>query len=789
MKNWRRSTSISKIQIYKTIMFLSLALLLSFWPQKIGSECGPGRFLFEGYTFVNTKIVNDSSAYASYFLSFNDLYQSYGPQEQLREKTNLEEWQERFCGLVELKDLQQIIYRSSVRDLLALSTSVGSENIPVEPALSKNSFALYLKEQKCKETIDYLVFAKRCEPHVISSGGWDSSGKDVEAMKELIKKGKKVFRKTKSHYIRLRYAYQLIRLAHYAKDYELTLKLYDDLLPKIDKTESILNDWILGHKAGALRSSEQIVESAHLFLQIFLRSPDRRESAFRSFYIQTDEQWQACLLRCENDEERAGLYALRATAHESKAVEEMEKIYELSPRNDFLEMLAIKEIKKLEQDFLGLEFNDNRERNKNFHNIPRKKAGDYLTRLLNFVNKVIEEDRGGRKELWLLIRGYLQYLGGDFYAAGQAFENVKEQISNEELKKQLETFQLVLNIHDIETMDEDNENTVFETMISNPLYKEFKSFPDFVNDRISQLYSADGHPGLAFRCHHTMLELKYHPQEDLINDLLLICEKEDRNRLEEAMVIDEGGNNLKYVLMDMKATLKMSQGQLEAALEILRRIPLEERDAWQMNPFYERLYDCVEDCSLPDSTEMFNKEEIISRIFEMEYKAKSDFERGAQYYYDLGIAFFNMSYFGHSWQAMDYFRSGSSGYYDKDQIYPKYGAPFGNMENTNLSKQLELFERARDLAHQSQRLVSKNEKLIARYRELAARATFMAARCERLMYFMSSESEQSYYSRFIPQVPNNYNTNYALLKEEYNDTRFYDQMIRECKYFRAYALK
>ena len=31
----------------------------------------------------------------------------------------------------------------------------------------------------------------------------------------------------------LRYAYQIVRLAHYAQDYELALKMYDFALPKI----------------------------------------------------------------------------------------------------------------------------------------------------------------------------------------------------------------------------------------------------------------------------------------------------------------------------------------------------------------------------------------------------------------------------------------------------------------------------------------------------------------------------------------------------------------------------
>ena len=54
------------------------------------------------------------------------------------------------------------------------------------------------------------------------------------------------------------------------------------------------------------------------------------------------------------------MYALRAHADESRAVEEMIKIYDLNPYNENLELLLVNEVKKLEKDLLGLEFNDKR---------------------------------------------------------------------------------------------------------------------------------------------------------------------------------------------------------------------------------------------------------------------------------------------------------------------------------------------------------------------------------------------------------------------------------------------
>ena len=86
-----------------------------------------------------------------------------------------------------------------------------------------------------------------------------------------------------THYIRLRYAYQMIRLAHYMKDYEYTLDLYDFFMPKIDDKNSLIYYWIIGHRAGALRALGRNVEASYLYTQIFSKCPNRRQSAFHPF--------------------------------------------------------------------------------------------------------------------------------------------------------------------------------------------------------------------------------------------------------------------------------------------------------------------------------------------------------------------------------------------------------------------------------------------------------------------------------------------------------------------------
>ncbi|MEL6864634.1 MAG: hypothetical protein AAFP19_09450 [Bacteroidota bacterium] len=758
-----------------------LSALFSLLPNTFSEACGPLEPEFEGYSFIRNDIVEDTSSFSPYFLRFEEVYDYYKNARSQQIRGNLDEWKSIFCEQPKLQDLYQVIYKTPKGQLELLRTAVRSKNMPLPFKLSKNTFALYLKRNKCSETVDYLIYAKTCEDYVIpESNVWkdDPERKEME-MKRLIRQGLKTFSKTKSQYLRLRYAFQMIRLAHYSKDYEQTLDLTNRLLPRIDYGESLIRYWILGHEAGAMKSTGQKLEAAYRYLQIFKNCPSKREQAYRSFYVASDEDWYQLLLMCKDDEERAMLYALRARNESIRTAEEMNNIYELDPRNEYLELLLVREIKKLEKDFLGLAFNDRRHYNERFHQLPRKDAGKRLIPLQTFARRCAKERKVERPELWKIAEGYLAFLANDLYEAERTLAEAEREVVNDTLKDQLAAMQLALKVQLYEVMDYDNEEEIYAIMKDNPLYKAYPSFPDFINDRIGQLYSQEGHPGLSFRAHYTLASLKLNPQIDIIEDLISICRKPEKSALEEAMIIDSNQVNILNDLLEMKGNLLFHRGQLEAAVEVFKEIPYQNREKYPNNPFYPLLHDCRH-CKVEhvdgDSLPTYNKIEFIQRIFELEYQAKANFDRGPYYLYSLGNAYYNLSYFGHSWSFFDQVRGGSNWRYDKDQVYPfwSWEAPYGNREYTDMSKALFYYDKVIDLSKDA---------------ELAAKAAFMAAKCQLNNYYISKDCDYYPYSGNMPNPPAKYRTYFELLKNDYNGTDFYQEIIEECLYFRAYALK
>jgi hypothetical protein len=213
--------------------------------------------------------------------------------------------------------------------------------------------------------------------------------------------------------------------------------------------------------------------------------------------------------------------------------------------------------------------------------------------------------------------------------------------------------------------------------------------------------------------------------------------------------------------------LLFSEGQLEEALTVFKEM---ERSNWVnygvFNPFITRFNDCV-NCPLPDTANMYSRGELIERLLSMESQIRAGSERTAEYYFQLGAAFYNMTYFSYAWEVMDLFRSGTSMQPAKlragGNVVAHPAFPLGNREVFDCSRALFYFEKARQTATDP---------------EMAARAAYWAAKCERNAWYLSrAQGAQRTYDYF------------RILRDQHSNTRFYERVVRECKTFQAYLAK
>ncbi len=759
----------SKIWLIRLLRSCSLiGLLLGIQPLRTAGDCP----VFQGYSFIMPNLVDLNEGLAPYLLNFRSLFKYYKPAERRQIEENVQEWRERFCKAATAQDIYDLIYRVSVNEIRQLRLATGNQETSlrsISPQLAQNSFARHLYKYQCMEALDYLLYARKCEHYATIVDPWDGQSSDVQTMQAIIDEGKKVFLQIESHYFRLRYAYQMIRMAHYMRDYQQTLDLYEYLMPKIDNDPSMITWWIEGHRAGALMALGKRVEASYLFSRVFDECPGKRQSAFLSFDIRTDEEWNECLLLCQSDHERAMLYVLRANDENSRLVEEMRHIYNYDPANDNLKLLAVQELYRLEKDLLGTDFNDHAQSNARYFGIPRPIAGKRVVDLQTFVREALQNPETPQKDFWKVLEGYLEVLAGNYYFAGKTFEEARKMVKDDSLKIQLKTWQEVLDIVSVERLNDRIEKKWADFQRDDPIFRQFPDFNDFMRDKLTHLYEQTGQEGKAFLAQYTLFELKLNPKMEVIENLIAICRKEHRSWYEKSMVEKSGGGTIENELINLKANLLMGEGQLEAALKTLNEMKTSEWDEFGLfNPFVDRIQDCVK-CPIPDTLSLFNKGELIREFLDLEFSARGEMDpdKSAQLYLTLGIGYYNLTYFGPAWRAMDAFRSGASllrhrrG--DQDQVVPYENARFGNLENFDCSRAQFYFQKARFTAQDP---------------NLAAKAAFWEAKCEqkRNAVFAGPDDtpERDGFRQLI--------TNYA-------NTDFYRRVIRECRTFRNYAAK
>jgi hypothetical protein len=680
-------------------------------------------------------------------------------------KGNVDEWYERFCEVPKLEHIAALIYQTTEGELEELRTSIRSPSIPLSYRLRENSFARYLKEQECTETVEYLIFAKRCEPYVTQGDPWEKPQTMYGRMADLMEEGVRAFNRTASHYIRLRYAFQVIRLAHYSQQHEEVLALCKKLLRKTDNDPSIVEDWIEGHRAGALMALGNRVEASYLFSRLFDRCPSKQEAYYHSFDIRTDKEWQACLNYCRTPEEKATLHIIRANFPDSQLLVELENIYKYDPSSPYLHLLLVREVRRLERDLLGVSFNNNSRQNKFYYGVPSEDAGQRVIRMQSFVTKVIKEGVIEDKVLWSIMQGYLSMLAGNFYDTRKSFESARKMDMPPILEEQLDAFELALYINSLQDVNREIENTLARLPITNDAFDRDPDFEDFLRDKLTALYKQTGQEGKAFLMQYPFSYLKPNIQIEMVEELLRICRLKSPSKLEEQLIAD-GDSTVLQQLLDMKASYFMKQYKFEAALETLK---LMERVNWdnfgQYNPFVKWENERVRQ-PLPSNVLTYNKGEFLEELLDKEYQAKAGTGNTGLLNFQIGLALYNITYFGQAWEVQDFYRSGASlrtAYLrDGDNVSPHPDYPYGNAEHFDCSRARLFFERAR-LATDSL--------------ELGAEATFWAAKCERNEYYVN---------RWRPEAQQTFE-NFELLVENYRNTEFYQRIIEECLYFRAYA--
>jgi hypothetical protein len=749
-------------------------------------NCSPQWVHADGYTFIRPDLIDSRSAYAPYLLDWGTFYRDSFDIIDWQKKENVEEWSERFCDLPEPQDVEDVVYHVSDQDLSYLGDLVKRKSGSTDLGFpfKDNSFAQCIVYNGCGEVVQYLKYARRCEQYVIAkSSKWRLQPDNLNAMQGLIRVGKQLMDETDSHFLKLRYAYHAIRLAHYAGQWQQTVDLFRELMPKVEQRKpSIVAFWALGHVAGALQRLGKYGEAAYRFSTVFRFCPSKRTQAFESFVIRDDNDWQTALRYCQNDAERATLYLMRAGKYRSTFLEDLSAAYEADPGNPQLTLMLVSQVQYFEKRLLRTPATDRRFK-KDVLAKRQNQAASQLIDFQKFVRHVVKEGKVHDLLAWRCFDGYLEIIAKDIYAAEKTFQAVESILAKadgdvEVYYRQMEIWRTLAEINQLDTGSRFDYNRAAKIRS----YKAFKDHPDlalYLQDMISEYYEGRQMTGLAILTVYGPNGVFYNPSVPVLEQMLLLARmgNEDFEQATAAYDTSSGRTQMESRLLELKGIALFNQGNPEAAMITHNAMRQTDQAALpKFSPFKESIRDGQPPANAIDSLQV-STVEFVRRMVLFEQLARANEvlnpAEAAKYYFLLGLGYYNTSWFGYEYEVRDFKRDGYNwNRLAQGPVFPLQNSFNGNRENLDLQKAVDYLEKALQFAGTD--------------RELAAEITYLAARCQQKQWFCTEKCAYKPGNRLIPVVPAPYNYYYNLFMKDYASTAFGTKAVSECNWLKAY---
>jgi hypothetical protein len=788
----------------KTFITLFVSGFIISFPQNI-IGCGPGINAYDYYTsFFNPDISNNDLLRPFYYTGYNFLYDE---RDVVSTTDKLSAEWAAYCGTsVKANDAKAFVTEYAAADITGLYYNIEKNKpLKISDSVKNNSMTKYFMQQKDLEALGYIIYAKKAEPYVTGDpNAWEPVKRDSVAMAKMIKNGQQLYSAAKTDLFKLKYAYQITRLAHYSGDYASALKFYDDYIAP-NKTESILQPLALSLKAGALYRSGQAKEAAYLFSKTFTNCDVKKVSNYLSFNWAVDAKTDRnqYLALCKNNEEKANMLLLFALGSADNQTAAMKEIYKLDPANKGLETLTGREINKLEENYFTPLLNKEKGGKLFYYTWAETPADSTMQAGLAQVNDLaglLEKMGRGKSSnpgLYLTAAAYGALMSRNFTKANNYLAEAKKATLTPKVNDQWMLTNLLLAI---------NEDKNFNAASEEKILPSVKWLHDkAVNEKQKNDWEGNAPWKIFYR--NIMSEAiakKYHSQGNIYKEVLAIgaadkvfsyegnyvsldflhnkTDAKDVEKLYSLMTEKKANNFENYLLQnnalsdadvaDFTGTAYLRNYDYGNAVRWLAKSKSENKYKIEKDPFIELLYDQEE--KLPSEKKSTTKQAFAQEMLQLQKLAETDKANAAKHYYKTALGLYNMTYYGHTWELVQYYRSGSDGY-----AIPPDATAF-EKQYYGCDAAHDMFKKAMDAS------ADKNFK---------AKCLFMMAKCSQKIirkpqysdfgsnydYDKYSAAEKGYYITFQN------NKYFPMLVAEYGATPFYQEAFSRCSYLRDFV--
>ena len=706
-----------------------------------------------------------------FFYTYRRFYNKYGELDsdsstlydnnmRFNEET-IKDWQS-FLGKINFPDtvLRSLLFtfKSSAVDSIDKLRLGILKSLPAKyPNLSVSRY----RKKNIDQFFSYLKLAKEAELYAVDEENYwyeDPPKKKVSA--DIETKLKAALNGVKEPFLKQRYWFQLVRYYFYksrsesgsAQPIEEAFNSYANTSPKNN-----LYFRNLGYLAGYYYGRKNYAKANYLYSLCYDYSYKHKIPAAWSFKPQQETDWLQTLKLAKSKEEQITLWHLLGTEHDpARALKEIVALNPKSEKADLLlsRLINIAEEEKYDQYYEG-EF--------------RKKGSE--NRDLAIVDEITRKAVTAKPWFWNMASGYLHYLNKDYQLAGTFYRTAEKQIPENDLYvlAQYKILKTLLFIAQLKKIDIKTEAELVETLNWLADLRDRKKKIDYlrfehalhpVTSSIANLYQKQNDLVKAV-CLENYTD--FYTNNQNINKLISLFLKADKTDFEKAVL-----RYYPFKVEDLyyhQACMFTYQEKIDEAIEVMEKSGNNATDTLPGNPFNSRLNDC-HDCDHENGS--YTPLSFLKGI----KQAKTELSGGKNQFRNawlLANAYYNIKHYGN---ARLFYQTEITTYseYSPNAIPEQFRSFF-----TSQDIALKYYLQARNFAQ-------TNEQL--------ARATFMASKCERNEFYndiyrkLAKTDEYGYNSYLFPG-----GKYFAELKEKFSATKYYQEVIKECGYFREYLKK
>jgi len=793
---------------WKVFITACISSAIISFPQNI-IGCGPDADPYDYYTSFFHQNLPEANGYRPfYYTGYNFLYDINEPAPL----TDLlaAEWTAYCTSPVKTADAKKLVNKFAWKDLNNLYNHIEkNQPLKIPDSVKQNSMTDYFMRTRDLEALGYILYAKQVEPYVTGGDGdWEVIKRDSIKMDRLIKNGRQLYTVAKKDLFKQKYVYQVLRLAHYSERYTDVINWYDAYASKT-MANTVLQPMTLALKAGALFRTGKQKEAAYLFSRVFAASQAKRISNYLGFTWSVDSKTdkKEYLDLCKNNEEKAAMLALFMLGSTHNDLDNLKEVYRLNPAGEELEVLVTREINKLEEKYFTPALLKEKG-GKPFYFVWTDADTDSIytdaekeiKELSVFLHDAAQSGKVNNAGLLETAAGYAAYMIKDYANAGKFTAAAEKLPLTQKVKDQLALTNLLITINEKDRIDATFEEqlvpslqwleekiqaekpvtldyhkvqqwrTIYRNLVGEILAKRYHQQSDLAKETLA-IGAADWVMKGKSEYYGTMNGIEFLRNNLVSKDVEKLYALLDNKQPStfESYIFARNAVTKKEVI-DFAGTSYLREYDYSKAIEWFKRSA--DKKTIHKDPFTDILYDREEQLPV-EKKYSTGKLAFATEMMKLEQQAKQP-ANAARALYKMALGMYNMSYYGHTWELVQYYRSGSDGYH-----IPVNATGF-QKEYYGVYKAQEYFEKALHAG------TDKNFK---------ARCFFMMAKCAQKQVHQPQYDEYSSnwdqydiaYKGYWPQFKNN--KYFPQFVKDYGNTAFYKEAFSSCSYLRDFVRK